>query len=390
LAPGDEYSVTGYAVGARSAHIFGDMNIITRPFLPSDEQPRNSRPRAEKYVERACYAAARHAMALHGEGSVEQVAKALWSYDDVTPLVLKAATSPATTTTSGWAAQLATSAVGDFVSSLVPFSAGAKLFAAAVRINLDGIASILFPSRSGPIDPAAVPWVAQGAPIPVGQFTLTSATLGPMHKLAVIAVLTRETAEHGSGETVLTTLLKENAALALDASLFSTTAGTADRPGGLLAGVSALTASTSTDLDVAMAADLAALANAISDDTAGLAIVAHPAQINAIRLRRGSTFPADIPIWPSLGVAEGVVIVVDPAAVAVALGTEPEITSSKEALIHMETAPVAIGTPGAPPVVAAPSRSLFQTDCIAVRLILRATWALRAPGAVAWIGNTAW
>jgi hypothetical protein len=370
------------------------MNTIPRPFLPSDrfdpEQARPARLPAAKYIARACFATARRACnPYHGGPPAEEIAKALWNHDDVTPMVLRAVSSPATTTTSTWAANLAQTAVGDFISSLVPLSAASSLFSVAPKISLDGINSISFPSRSGPIDPAAVVWVAQGAAIPVGQMALTSVTLGPTHKLAIITAMTRETAEHSSGETVLTTLLKESAALALDASLFSTTAGTADRPAGLLAGISALTASASTDLDVAMAADLAALANAISDDTAGIAIVGHPAQINAIRLRRGSTFPADIPIWPSLGVAEGVVIAVDPAAVVSGFGAEPEITSSKEALEATTPLQISSGTQGSG-VLATPTRSLFQTDCIAVRLILRATWALRAPGGVAWIANTAW
>src|SRR5262249_45744109 len=71
-------------------------------------------------------------------------------------------------------------------------------------------------------------------------------------------------------------------------------------------------------------------------------------------------------------------------------GAEPEITASDAAVIHQETSPSPIGTVGTPNLVAAPSRSLFQTDTIGIRLILRATWALRAPGAVAWIANTTW
>jgi capsid protein len=236
--------------------------------------------------------------APYGAPSVEEIAETLWTDDAVTPLVLRAAASPATTTGTGWADKLATNAVGDFVSSLVPLSAAARVFDAAVRVNLDGINSISFPYRSGDISSSAVPWVAQGAPIPVGQFALTSATLGPMHKLAIITALTRECAEHAAGEAVLTQLLRENAALALDASLFSNAAATADRPPGLLAGITPLTAASNGD-DAAMSSDLSALANAISDDTAGLAYVMHPAQANTARLRRGTTFPSDIPVWPS-------------------------------------------------------------------------------------------
>jgi hypothetical protein len=337
---------------------------------------------AARFVSRAAYAVARHALNPYRDASVEEIARGLWATDMVTPLVLRAASSPATTTTSTWAGSLASSAVGDFISSLVPFSAAARLFNVAPRVSLDGVNSITFPRRSGPIDPAAVPWIAQGAPIPVTQLILTSVQVGPACKLCIAVSMTRETAEHGSGEAVLTTLLRENAALALDASLFSNAAATADRPAGLLNGISALTAAPNGD-DAAMAADLSALANAISDDGVGLAFVAHPGQAHTMRLRRGTTFPADIPIWSTLGVAEGVVIALDPQAVVSAFGAEPEVSASKEALIHQETSPAQIGVAGSPNVVAAPTRSLFQTDCVAIRLILRAAWALRAPGAIA-------
>jgi Phage capsid family len=363
--------------------------MTTRPIVPEDIRP-NGRPRPGKYLERACFAHARHAMAHHGEGSVESIAKAIWSYDDVTPTVLKAASSPAQTTGT-WGSALATTAVSDFISSLAPISAAAKLLDASVRVSLAGINSISFPSRSGAIDPAATPWIPQGAPIPVGQLALTSVTLGPMHKLGLIATMTRETAEHSSGETVLTTLLRENAALALDSSLFSTAAATADRPAGLLAGISALPAAPNGD-DAAMTSDLADLAAAIGDDTAGpIAYIAHPAQVAAIRLRRGTTLPSDIPIWPSLAVAAGTVIVVDPTAIISAVDSAPEITSSKEALLHMESASplqIASGAQGSG-VLASPARSLFQTDAVAVRCILRAAWVLRAP-AVAWVSSVTW
>jgi hypothetical protein len=50
------------------------------------------------------------------------------------------------------------------------------------------------------------------------------------------------------------------------------------------------------------------------------------------------------------------------------------VRTSKEAVYYEEaTTPAAIGTPGSPNVVAAPVRSVFQTDAIAVRV--RATLA---------------
>jgi Phage capsid family len=358
------------------------------PLVPEDR--RNGNRDAAIYLQRAAFASARHAMFPYSGTSVEQIASSLWRNDEVTPLVLRSAQNPATTTTSGWASQLAGTAVGDFVSSLAPLSAGAKLLDAAVRIDLSGINTISFPSRSGAIDSAAVPWIAEGAAIPVGMFTMTSATLGPTHKLAIITAMTRETAEHASGEVILTQLLRENAALALDASLFSTTAGSASRPAGILNGVTPLGA-TAGGHDAALTDDLAALAAAIAPVTSGLAFIANPKQASAIKLRRGTTLATDIPIWSTIALSAGTVIALDPLCLVSGLGVEPEITTSAEALLHMETVPlpIATGAQGSG-AVATPSQSLFQTDCIAVRLILRATWAWRVSGAVAFLTGATW
>ena len=69
---------------------------------------------------------------------------------------------------------------------------------------------------------------------------------------------------------------------------------------------------------------------------------------------------SDILVLPTLGVAPGTIIGLDPAALVSAYGTEPEFQSSKETVIHYEdTTPLDIGTAGTPATVAAPSQSLF-------------------------------
>jgi hypothetical protein len=75
---------------------------------------------------------------------------------------------------------------------------------------------------------------------------------------------------------------------------------------------------------------------------------------------------------------------------AVAFGDEPRFTISDSATLHMEdTAPVNIGS-GSPPVVASPAVSMFQTDSLALRLIVDISWCLRAPNSVAWVSETTW
>ena len=80
-----------------------------------------------------------------------------------------------------------------------------------------------------------------------------------------------------------------------------------------------------------MTTDLNALAKAIAPVTTGLVFVAHPKQAAAINLNRGVTFP-NVEVWPTLGVAAGTVIALDPAAFVSAFGPEPEISASTETL----------------------------------------------------------
>ena len=358
-----------------------------RNLVPEDVDL-NGRPRAATYLERAVIA---NVLATgRFEPPPEVVARRLWGDDGVTGLVLRGAVEPALTTAPTWAGTLARDAVGDFVSSLAPLSAGAQLLNAAPRVSLKGVDSVSFPQRISPLRVEDVPWVAEGGAIRVPKLTIGGGKLGPARKLAAIVVATSELRKSSAVDIVLITQLRESTAFSLDASLFSNAAATAERPAGILDGIAPLTAATGGD-DAAIGADLSALAGAIGTVTTGLAIVAHPAQAHAIKLRRGGTFPADVPVWPTLGVSAGTIIALDPAAFASGFGPEPEIKEETDALMHMEdTTAGQVSTPGSPNTVAAALRSLFQTECVAVRLILRCAWAWRVPGAVAWISGTTW
>ena len=80
-------------------------------------------------------------------------------------------------------------------------------------------------------------------------------------------------------------------------------------------------------------------------------------------------------------VPAGVVILVDAADFFSATGDDPRFDVSDQAVLHMEdTTPLQIGTAGAPNTVAAPVQSMFQTDSIALRMILPMSWAMRRSG----------
>jgi hypothetical protein len=84
------------------------------------------------------------------------------------------------------------------------------------------------------------------------------------------------------------------------------------------------------------------------------------------------------------------VLAIAPAALASAFDPVPQIEASREVgSMHMDdTAPVEIVSGSG--VVARPAMSVFQTDDIALKMKMHASWVLRAPGALAWVQNTVW
>jgi hypothetical protein len=87
----------------------------------------------------------------------------------------------------------------------------------------------------------------------------------------------------------------------------------------------------------------------------------------------------------------GTVIVID-AADFVSVGAEaPRFEVSDQATLHMEdTAPAQIVGGASPGTPAFPTTSLWQTDSLALRLILPINWCLRRAGIVAWVQGVTW
>jgi hypothetical protein len=86
----------------------------------------------------------------------------------------------------------------------------------------------------------------------------------------------------------------------------------------------------------------------------------------------------------SLGLPSKTVVAVAPAGIASGYQGPPIIETGREALLHFDDSAPAdiVDTVG---TVAAPSRSLFQTDLIGIRIKANAAWCA-APGSV----NVAW
>jgi hypothetical protein len=96
-------------------------------------------------------------------------------------------------------------------------------------------------------------------------------------------------------------------------------------------------------------------------------------------------------VFSSSGLAANTIMAVATNALAVAVDPVPRIESSVEAVMHYEDAsPAQIGTAGSPNTVAAPTSSLYQTDTVGLKIILKVPWGLRASGAVAWLTSATW
>jgi Phage capsid family len=320
---------------------------------------------------------------------VREVLRQHWPSDRDVELVLRAESSPATVNTDGWADTLAATAVADFIVSMGPASAGAVLLSRGLQLQF-GNAAILCPGLLSAATNAS--FVEEAAPIPVRQFSVDGPRLEPK-KFATISTFTEEAFSHSTPviEALVRTVLTESVGLALDAALFDASAGDATRPAGLRYNISGLAPSAATPPSEALAEDARELVRAVAGvaGNAPVVLIGSPEQAVSLRLWMGRDAPYEV--LASSGLADGMVIAVASNALASAVDPAPRIDVSRTAVLHMEdAAPLHISSEGTPATVAAPVRSLFQTDAIGLRLQFQIDWALRNPGGLAWMSNVTW
>lgn len=310
--------------------------------------------------------------------------------------VIKAAVAPADTTTAAWAGALVQTAIGDFWDLLLPQSVYPGLSARGGRFGFGRNGTVSLPTRSA-TPTVAGSFVGEGAPIPVRKAGFTAITLTPK-KMAVITTMTREITERSTPaiEGLLRNAIQEDTAVAIDSVLLDANAATAVRPAGLRNAITSAAGTAGGDL-AAVVADLKGMLGTIITNTNGnirdLVFLMNPAQALGLSLiqNAGGDFPfaqeinqgrfQGYGVIQSTTVPAGVVIAIDAADFFSATGDDPRFDVSDQATLHMEdTTPLAIGTAGAPPTVAAPVQSMFQTDTLALRMILPMSWAMRRTG----------
>jgi HK97 family phage prohead protease len=347
---------------------------------------------------------------LGSASSVDQVRDRLYGDDEPTRLVadmvLKAASAPAMTTLAGWAQELVHIIYTDLMPLLLPHAILTKLAAKGLALSFGRAGKIVIPTRQR--TPAlSGSFVGEGQAIPVRQGAFTSQTLTPK-KVAVITTWTKEMDEYSipAIEGVLREAIQVDTGIAIDSVLIDANPATVIRPAGLLNGIVATPPTAGGGL-TSILGDLKGLIGTLAANTYGNirtpVWLLNPQEIlkASLAMAPNGLFPFrqeiaggtlnNISFIESATVAPGTVILID-AADFVTVGAEgPRLDISDQATLHMEdTAPLDLVQAGSPPVVAAPQKSLFQTDSLALRLLMWMNWVQRRAGTVAYATTVTW
>ena len=322
-------------------------------------------------------------------------------------IILRAASAPAMTTVTGWAAELVQPRYEQLLPLLMPKAILTRLAPRGLALDFAGAGRIVIPMRSR-TPTIAGSFVGEGLPIPVRQGAFTSQTLTPK-KVAVISCWTKEMDEYSTPaiEGVIREAIQDDTSVAVDSVLLDANPATVVRPAGLLNGVVALTATAGGGI-AAIVGDIKQLVAALTTATFGNirspVWLMNPSDVlSASLVSAASTgvFPfkeeikggtlATIPIIDSSTVPAKTLILVDAADFVSVGGGAPRFEMSDSATLHLEdTAPAELVAAGSPGVVAAPQRSLFQTNSLALRMVMPLNWVNRRPGTVAWVQNVTW
>src|SRR5262249_45159795 len=180
----------------------------------------------------------------------------------------------------------------------------------------------------------------------------------------------------------------EAVGLALDAQMFSSTAGDATKPPGLFAGVSPIAATTGGGT-AAMIADIGNLFAALAANSGGKTAVIIAALPQAVKLKLTAGPKFDYDIIASTALPTGTVAVLEIASFVSGFGSTAEFSTTKVGTVHMEdTSPTDIVSAGG--AVASPVKSLYQVDALGLKTVLWASWGLRAAGHAQWIQAVTW
>lgn len=313
--------------------------------------------------------------------------------DPEVALIIRASASAADTSTSGWAAELVTTVLGEFIPLLRARSA---LFTLAPNPIQWGPSDVKLPRGS---TGSATGFIAEGAPIPVKQNALDSITVAAPKKAGSIIVASSELYRYASryAESFIVGSLADDIALGADSVFLSNAASTAAAPAGLFHSSNGATAISATagGTAAACAADLVALLTAGTAFTAPKLLI-HP---TAIATALGLSGASNYPIITALATGRiGRVEIIEasnmPAVDTIALidadglitGSDGlRIDVSTYATLEMETAPNADIL-----VPASGGANMFQRDMVATAVKMGLTWRSQRTAQVQRVTGATW
>jgi hypothetical protein len=126
--------------------------------------------------------------------------------------------------------------------------------------------------------------------------------------------------------------------------------------------------------------------NGVSIDD--MVIIGTPKLATQVRFFGGVHY--DDKVFSSAYLPDGTLIGIVPAGLASGYQGQVDLETSLAAtIVADDTSPAAIGTPGTPPVVGAPTLSAFQAYLIVVKVRARMAWTVQ-PSCVALVTGCAW
>jgi hypothetical protein len=353
--------------------------MTAKPFLPSDIR----RPSIAR-------AAAALVAASAARTTVAEMLAARWPGDKNLETLTRAASAPATDTTSAWASDLVGLNQPNIADVLGPSSAAATLFARGLQLQFNGTGRLLVQGLSASSDNGV--WLAELGVFPVLQLDLSSQVILSPRKLVASVAFSREATLACSApdlEKVVGNLLSTSLGLAADKAMLDATSADTTRPAGLRTGISASTANeTASPPGEAMLEDLATLASAVAG-VAGdspLIFVAAPRQAASMRLRLR---PSPYEILASGGLADGMVLCIASNCLVTAVDPVPRLQIAKNAVVNFDSdTPADIGVAGV--LAGGSTRSAYQADLVVMRAVLQCSFGLRSSSGLAWLQDVVW
>lgn len=332
----------------------------------------------------------------------------------------KSATSTATTTAAGWAAELVESDVLDFVNELEAVSIYGAMAAGGVAIPFGNNNSVTMPHRTGSGNVSGA-FVGENATIPVKQDNYGSTTFN-RYKAAVISTFTNELARTSTPqvEALLRDAIRQDTGDMLDSVLCNpaNAAVAGIRPASPWNGAANQASAGTTLADILT--DLRFLMDTLSSANAGRAprLIMNPSRLSGLNMltnANGAFVFRDelnqgrlmgVPVIVSTNCPADHVFIVDLADFGTAFGA-PEFDVSDQATLVMvnddgtdptmaDTNAVSVAgsvkVSDAAGVVGGPAsvKSMFQHWSVALRMVMPISWGMMRTGTAAYVTGVAW